>query len=109
MKQIFDSYAKPDFGDTTEIALNTHGRTLAIYTKDENDAVVQLAGKGVPFLDTSGTLSVDGIAIANPASETYTDVFKVDADGNQTVYGNSAVSRALTVSSTATINGVIYQ
>lgn len=43
-----------------EIALNTHGRTLAIYTKDENDAVVQLAGKGVPFLDTSGTLSVDG-------------------------------------------------
>jgi hypothetical protein len=45
--------------------------------------------------------------IANPASETYTDVFKVDADGNQTVYGNSAVSRALTVSSTATVNGVI--
>lgn len=43
-----------------EIALNTHGRTLAIYTKDENDKVVQLAGKGVPFLDTSGTLSVDG-------------------------------------------------
>ncbi|WLJ70170.1 tail fiber protein [Klebsiella phage Kpn BM7] len=43
-----------------EIALNTHGRTLAIYTKDENDSVVQLAGKGVPFLDTSGTLSVDG-------------------------------------------------
>lgn len=43
-----------------EIALNTHGRTLAIYTKDENDKVVQLAGKGVPFLDTSGTLTVDG-------------------------------------------------
>lgn len=43
-----------------EIALNTHGRTLAIYTKDENDKVVQIAGKGVPFLDTSGTLSVDG-------------------------------------------------
>lgn len=43
-----------------EIALNTHGRTLAIYTKDENDAVVQLAGKGVPFLDTSGNLNVDG-------------------------------------------------
>ncbi|AUO78781.1 tail fiber protein [Klebsiella phage vB_Kpn_F48] len=43
-----------------EIALNTHGRTLAIYTKDENDKVVQLAGKGVPFLDTSGTLSVGG-------------------------------------------------
>ncbi|AKJ73220.1 L-shaped tail fiber protein [Klebsiella phage PKO111] len=43
-----------------EIALNTHGRTLAIYTKDENDAVVQLAGKGVPFLDTAGNLNVDG-------------------------------------------------
>lgn len=43
-----------------EIVLNTHGRTLAIYTKDEADTVVQLAGKGVPFLDTSGTLSVDG-------------------------------------------------
>ncbi|HFG0931960.1 TPA: tail fiber domain-containing protein [Klebsiella pneumoniae] len=43
-----------------EIALNTHGRTLAIYTKDENDKVVQLAGKGVPFLDTSGTLNVGG-------------------------------------------------
>lgn len=43
-----------------EIVLNTHGRTLAIYTKDENDKVVQLAGKGVPFLDTSGTLNVDG-------------------------------------------------
>lgn len=43
-----------------EIVLNTHGRTLAIYTKDEADNVVQLAGKGVPFLDTSGTLSVDG-------------------------------------------------
>lgn len=43
-----------------EIVLNTHGRTLAIYTKDEADNVVQLAGKGVPFLDTSGTLNVDG-------------------------------------------------
>ncbi|ANT40689.1 tail fiber protein [Klebsiella phage vB_KpnM_KpV477] len=44
-----------------EIVLNTHGRTLAIYTKDEDDNVVQLAGKGVPFLDTSGTLTVNGI------------------------------------------------
>lgn len=43
-----------------EIALNTHGRTLAIYTKDEADNVVQLAGKGVPFLDTAGNLNVDG-------------------------------------------------
>ncbi|WWS23952.1 hypothetical protein vBKpnAMK2_00303 [Klebsiella phage vB_Kpn_AM_K2] len=40
---------------------STHGRTLAIYTKDEADNVVQLAGKGVPFLDTSGTLTVNGI------------------------------------------------
>ncbi len=46
-------------------------------------------------------------AISNPGSETYTDVFKVDADGNQTVYGNSTISRALTVSSTTTIAGVI--
>ena len=43
-----------------EIVLNTHGRTLAIYTKDEADNVVQLAGKGVPFLDTAGNLNVDG-------------------------------------------------
>lgn len=43
-----------------EIVLNTHGRTLAIYTKDEADNVVQLAGKGVPFLDTVGNLNVDG-------------------------------------------------
>ncbi|UCR74186.1 L-shaped tail fiber protein [Klebsiella phage vB_KpnM_5N] len=43
-----------------EIVLNTHGRTLAIYTKDEDDNVVQLAGKGVPFLDTAGNLNVDG-------------------------------------------------
>jgi hypothetical protein len=42
----------------------------------------------------------------NPA-DTFNDIFKVDADGNQTVYGNSAVSRALTVSSSATVNGVI--
>lgn len=43
-----------------EIVLNTHGRTLAIYTKDEADKVVQLTGKGVPFLDTAGNLNVDG-------------------------------------------------
>lgn len=43
-----------------EIVLNTHGRTLAIYTKDEADKVVQLTGKGVPFLDTAGDLNVDG-------------------------------------------------
>ncbi|WP_221013582.1 pyocin knob domain-containing protein [Klebsiella pneumoniae] len=42
----------------------------------------------------------------NPA-DTFNDIFKVDADGNQTVYGNSTVSRALSVSSSATVNGVI--
>lgn len=45
-----------------ELALNTHGRTLAIYTKDEADKVVQLTGKGVPFLDTAGDLTVAGSA-----------------------------------------------
>lgn len=42
----------------------------------------------------------------NPA-DTFNDIFKVNADGNQTVYGNSQVNRQLTVSSSATINGVI--
>lgn len=42
----------------------------------------------------------------NPA-DTFNDIFKVDADGNQTVYGNAQVNRQLTVSSAATVNGVI--
>ncbi len=42
----------------------------------------------------------------NPA-DTFNDIFKVDADGNQTVYGNSTISRALTVSSVINANGGI--
>ncbi|AKU44573.1 tail fiber protein [Klebsiella phage Matisse] len=42
----------------------------------------------------------------NPA-DTFNDVFKVDADGNQTVYGNAQINRQLTVSSSATVAGII--
>lgn len=42
----------------------------------------------------------------NP-DDTFNDIFKVDADGNQTVYGNAQINRQLTVSSAATVNGVI--
>lgn len=42
----------------------------------------------------------------NPA-DTFNDIFKVDAYGNQTVYGNAQINRQLTVSSAATVNGVI--
>lgn len=42
----------------------------------------------------------------NPA-DTFSDIFKVDANGNQTVYGNAQINRQLTVSSAATVNGVI--
>lgn len=42
----------------------------------------------------------------NPA-DTFNDIFKVDADGNQTVYGNAQINRQLTVSSAATVNDVI--
>nr|HDI1683178.1 tail fiber domain-containing protein [Klebsiella pneumoniae] len=42
----------------------------------------------------------------NPA-DTFNDIFKVDTNGNQTVYGNAQINRQLTVSSAATVNGVI--
>lgn len=42
-----------------ELALNTNSSTLAIYTKDESDTIVQLTGKGVSFIDTK-TLNVEG-------------------------------------------------
>ena len=42
----------------------------------------------------------------NP-DDTFNDIFKVDADGNQTVYGNSQINGQLTVSSSATVNDVI--
>jgi hypothetical protein len=39
----------------------------------------------------------------NPA-DTFNDIFKVDADGNQTVYGNAQINRQLTVTSNANLN-----
>lgn len=42
----------------------------------------------------------------NPA-DTFNDIFKVDADGNQTVYGNAQINRQLTVSSVINANGGI--
>lgn len=90
---------------------NTNDNSFILMGKDSDLGFVKKSNSGAKLVFASGKSFVvaksSATAIANPASETYTDVFKVDADGNQTVYGNSAVSRALTVSSTATINGVI--
>lgn len=90
---------------------NTNDNSFILMGKDSDLGFVKKSNSGSKLVFASGKSFVvaksSATAIANPASETYTDVFKVDADGNQTVYGNSAVSRALTVSSTATINGVI--
>ncbi|WAB00290.1 L-shaped tail fiber protein [Klebsiella phage JY1] len=90
---------------------NTNDNSFILMGKDSDLGFVKKSNSGAKLVFASRkTFTVaksSATAISNPASETYTDVFKVDADGNQTVYGNSAVSRALTVSSTATINGVI--
>ncbi|WPJ21074.1 hypothetical protein ECFKMHLE_00008 [Klebsiella phage KP17] len=79
--------------------------------KDSDLGFVKKSNSGAKLVFASGKSFIvaksSATTIANPASETYTDVFKVDADGNQTVYGNSTVSRALAVSSTATVSGVI--
>ncbi|WPJ51179.1 hypothetical protein RCIP0032_00086 [Klebsiella phage RCIP0032] len=90
---------------------NTNDNSFILMGKDSDLGFVKKSNSGAKLVFASGKSFIvaksSATAIANPASETYTDVFKVDADGNQTVYGNSAVSRALTVSSSATINGVI--
>lgn len=90
---------------------NTNDNSFILMGKDSDLGFVKKSNSGSKLVFASGKSFVvaksSATAIANPGSETYTDVFKVDADGNQTVYGNSAVSRALTVSSSATINGVI--
>ena len=90
---------------------NTNDNSFILMGKDSDLGFVKKSNSGAKLVFASGKSFIvaksSATTIANPASETYTDVFKVDADGNQTVYGNSAVSRALTVSSTATINGVI--
>lgn len=52
-----------------ELALNTHSAELAIYTKDEADKIVQLAGKGVPFLDSPKlTITASVPASGQPAN-----------------------------------------
>lgn len=90
---------------------NTNDNSFILMGKDSDLGFVKKSGAGSKLVFASGkTFTVaksSATTISDPASETYTDVFKVDADGNQTVYGNSDVSRALTVSSSATVNGVI--
>ncbi len=90
---------------------NTNDNSFILMGKDSDLGFVKKSGAGSKLVFASGKSFIvaksSATTISNPASETYTDVFKVDADGNQTVYGNSDVSRALTVSSSATVNGVI--
>lgn len=90
---------------------NVNDNSFILMGKDSDLGFVKKSNSGAKLVFASGKSFIvaksSATAISNPGSETYTDVFKVDADGNQTVYGNSAVSRALTVSSSATVNGVI--
>lgn len=90
---------------------NTNDNSFILMGKDSDLGFVKKSNSGAKLVFASGKSFIvaksSATTIANPASETYTDVFKVDADGNQTVYGNSTVSRALAVSSTATVSGVI--
>lgn len=90
---------------------NTNDNSFILMGKDSDLGFVKKSGAGSKLVFASGKSFIvaksSATTISNPSSETYTDVFKVDADGNQTVYGNSDVSRALTVSSSATVNGVI--
>ncbi len=90
---------------------NTNDNSFILMGKDSDLGFVKKSGAGSKLVFASGkTFTVaksSATAISNPASETYTDVFKVDADGNQTVYGNAQVNRQLTVSSSATVAGII--
>ena len=90
---------------------NTNDNSFILMGKDSDLGFVKKSNSGAKLVFASGKSFIvaksSATTIANPATETYTDVFKIDANGNQTVYGNSTVSRALTVSSTATVNGVI--
>lgn len=90
---------------------NVNDNSFILMGRDSDLGFVKKSGAGSKLVFATGKSFVvaksSATAISNPGSETYTDVFKVDADGNQTVYGNSTVSRALTVSSSATINGII--
>lgn len=90
---------------------NTNDNSFILMGKDSDLGFVKKSGAGSKLVFASGkTFTVaksSATSIGNPASETYTDVFKVDADGNQTVYGNSSVSGTLTVASSTTVNGII--
>ena len=90
---------------------NTNDNSFILMGKDSDLGFVKKSNSGAKLVFASGksftVAKSSATTIANPETETYTDVFKIDADGNQTVYGNSTVSRALTVSSTATVNGII--
>ncbi|QGF21664.1 tail fiber protein [Klebsiella phage JIPh_Kp122] len=90
---------------------NTNDNSFILMGKDSDLGFVKKSGTGSKLVFASGkTFTVaksSATAISNPASETYTDVFKVDASGNQTVYGNAQINRQLTVSSSATVNGII--
>lgn len=90
---------------------NTNDNSFILMGKDSDLGFVKKSSSGSKLAFASGKSFIvaksSATAIANPGSETYTDVFKVDADGNQTVYGNSQINRQLSVSSSATVNGVI--
>lgn len=90
---------------------NTNDNSFILMGKDSDLGLVKKSGSSSRLAFASGKSFVvsksSATAISNPGSETYTDVFKVDADGNQTVYGNSTISRALTVSSVINANGGI--
>lgn len=90
---------------------NTNDNSFILMGKDSDLGFVKKSGAGSKLVFASGKSFIvaksSATAIANPGSETYTDVFKVDADGNQTVYGNAQVNRQLTVSSSATVSGII--
>lgn len=90
---------------------NTNDNSFILMGKDSDLGFVKKSNSGAKLVFASGKSFIvaksSATTIANPATETYTDVFKIDADGNQTVYGNAQVNRQLTVSSSATVNGII--
>lgn len=90
---------------------NTNDNSFILMGKDSDLGFVKKSNSGSKLVFASGksftVAKSSATTIANPATETYTDVFKIDADGNQTVYGNAQVNRQLTVSSSATVNGII--
>ncbi|WP_219658767.1 pyocin knob domain-containing S74 family peptidase [Klebsiella pneumoniae] len=90
---------------------NTNDNSFILMGKDSDLGFVKKSSSGSKLVFASGKSFIvaksSATAISNPASETYTDVFKVDADGNQTVYGNAQINKQLTVSSSATVAGAI--